>query len=71
MLKPLFKSQRGDAFELDRVSAIIHLTQARLPSTPEMRYTGWVVVLMTCVETLIPITAKDYKDIMKRRGEHA
>lgn len=69
MFKKLFKCEKGDAFEIDRVSAIIHLEEVFLPSAPKLRYTGWAVVLMARVETTIPITDGDYKRIMLRRGE--
>lgn len=69
MSKPLFKCEKGEAFELDRVSAIIWLEEVFLPSAPKLRYTGWAVVLMARVETVVTITDGDYKRILLRRGE--
>ena len=71
MFKKLFKCEKGEAFELERVSAVIWLEEVFLPSAPKLRYTGWAVVLMSRVETTIPITDEDYKRIMRRRGENA
>lgn len=69
-MRRLFKCEQGDAFELERVSALVKVHE--MPGVlagPETIYSGWVAVIMSRVELMVPITEADYKAIMKRRGE--